>query len=615
MQSKEAQNPLYYLFSKAWRFSAGNRKMVVTFWTLFVIANAITLLFQPFIWAKMIDVIQKGGITEATIGTLFLLLALTIVVDIAFWTFHGPGRLIERANAFKVRANYRKHLLQGVMALPMEWQADHHSGDTIDKVEKGAGGLYSFSEGSFEVISAIVQLAISYAVLAYFSIPAAGIVFAMVLLTCYIIMRFDRVLVGQYIELARAENRVSEGVFDALSNITTVIILRVERLVFETIAHKIEKPYGLFKKNARISELKWFLVSMCATTMTVSVLGLYFWQHARGGEVVLVASVYLLINYLGRITELFFKFAYMYGELLERKAKVMNAEEVAKDFREENLADHVLPRDWRRLEVEGVQFSYQNSEGTELHLNNVSLSLARGERIALVGESGSGKTTLLKVMRDLYHPERMRLCVDGKDIPHGFAGIREAIALVPQDPEIFGTTILENITLGAEHDMDFVHKFTDMACFTEVALHLPKKFDSSIKEKGVNLSGGQQQRLALARGLLACDDKDIVLLDEPTSSLDTGTEMKVYQNIFREFDGKTIVASVHRLHLLPLFDRICVFDEGRIVGVGTLAELLVSCPLFAELWRTYHEHKHKRPKAKTRASDEVTLATLEVPLS
>ena len=94
--------------------------------------------------------------------------------------------------------------------------------------------------------------------------------------------------------------------------------------------------------------------------------------------------------------------------------------------------------------------------------------------------------------------------------------------------------------MGAEYDIDLVRQFTDMACLTDVIENLPRKFDSSIKEKGVNLSGGQQQRLALARGLLACHNKDIVLLDEPTSSIDSVNEMQIHRNIFRAFAGKTI---------------------------------------------------------------------------
>jgi ABC-type multidrug transport system fused ATPase/permease subunit len=206
--------------------------------------------------------------------------------------------------------------------------------------------------------------------------------------------------------------------------------------------------------------------------------------------------------------------------------------------------------------------------------------------VALIGETGSGKTTFLKIVRDLYHPQESTLMVDGQMVPNGFEGISRAITLVQQNPEIFARTIWENVTMGAEYDKDFVLQFTDMACFTDVVECLPKGFESSIKEKGVNLSGGQQQRLALSRGLLACHDKDIVLLDEPTSSLDTITGIAIYQNIFRGFKEKTIISTVHQLQLLPFFDRICIFDNGQIIAFGTLTELLTSCPKFISLWET-----------------------------
>jgi len=558
---------------------------------MFIVAETISLLFYPLVMAKIMNVLQKQGVTAANIRFLLELLALTLVNNLVFWSLHGPGRLIERANAFKARVNYRKYLLRGIMTLPMEWHVDHHSGDTIDKIEKGATALFQFSESSFEVIYALVQLAVSYAMLVYFSRSAAYIVFAMMCLTAWITMRFDRVLIGQYRELNHAENNISESVFDAISNITTVIILRVERLVFEAIVRKVEKPYELFKRNNRISETKWFLTSVCCAMMTALVLGAYFWHNVGVAQGILMGNIYILMKYLDKIGELFFKFTGMYGDILQRKAKVLNAEELTRDFRTENFTNHVLPKDWKQLRIDGLSFSYQNGDNANLHLDNVSLGIDRGERIAFIGESGSGKTTCLKVMRDLYHPRSITLSVDGKVLPQGFEGISRAIALVPQNPEIFATTILENITLGAEYDPAFVRRFTDMACFTDVVESLPHGLDSSIKEKGVNLSGGQQQRLALARGLLACHDKDIILLDEPTSSIDTANEMSIYQNIFREFGGKTIISSIHRLHLLPLFHRIYFFSDGQIIASGSLNELLLTCPEFQGLWQQYHESR------------------------
>jgi ABC-type multidrug transport system fused ATPase/permease subunit len=581
-------NPLRYLFSKTWHYSAGSRHHIVWYWSMFIVAESLSLLAGPLIMAKILDVIQKQGITTESIKFLFELLALGFVIKIIFWFIHGPARVIERANAFKARMNYRKYLLKGVMTLPMEWHVEHHSGDTIDKIEKGTNALFQFSEDSFEVIYAFVQLGISYGMLVYFSHSAAYIVLAMIIVTVWITMRFDKVIIDQYRELNRSENRISESVFDAVSNITTVIILRVERLVFEAIVRKVEKPYTLFYRNSSLNEMKWFLTSICCNLTMAFVLGAYFWHCIGMSQGILIGNVYILMKYLDNISNLFQKFTSMYGDILQRKSRVMNAEELSTDFKAQNFTNHVLPKNWQRLSVEGLNFSYHGEEGY-LHLEDVWLSFARGERIAFVGESGSGKTTFLKIMRDLYHPRSMSLSVDGTELSQGFEGISRAIALVPQNPEIFATTIRENITLGAEYDPAFVQRFTDMACFTDVVDGLPHGLDSSIKEKGVNLSGGQQQRLALARGLLACHDKDIVLLDEPTSSVDTANEMRIYQNIFREFTGKTIISSIHRLHLLPLFHRICFMSGGQIVASGSLNELLSACPEFQGLWEQYHE--------------------------
>lgn len=583
-------NPLVYLFSKVWEHSVGNRKNIVLFWSMFAVAETLELFVGPLIWAKIMNVIQEQGITQASIRVLLLLLGLTLLKELTFWAFHGPARVLECANAFKARINYRRFLLGGVMMLPMEWHAEHHSGDTIDRVEKGTNALFRFSEDSFLVIYGIVSFLGSYAVLVYFSRPAAYIVFGMVLLSALITVQFDRVLVQQYRELNRAENKVSESVFDAISNITTVIILRVEKLVFSAIMRKVEEPYALKNLNNKINECKWFLTNVCCSLMTIAVLSVYFLQNVGTTRGVLVGSVYLLIRYLDKISDLFFRFTSMYGDVIQYRAKVANAEELSDDFVAESFANHVLPKSWKHLDIKELNFAYANG-GEELNLQGVNLSIARGERIAFVGESGSGKTTLLKVMRDLYHPNSLELVVDGAPIPAGFEGISRAIALVPQNPEIFATTIRENITLGADHELEFVRCFTDMACFTEVADGLPHGFDSSIKEKGVNLSGGQQQRLALARGLLACHDKDIVLLDEPTSSLDTTNEMRVYQNIFEAFRDKTIISSVHRLHLLPMFDRIYFFDGGRITASGCLRDMLSSCQEFQRLWQQYHDHQ------------------------
>lgn len=579
LTKNEDTNPLLYLFGKMLEYSPGNKKRVFQFWGMFMCENIIALIADPLIIAALFSIITNEGITEGNYATLLLLLSATLLVDVVYWSFHGPARVMERVNAFSVRAAYRKHLLKGMLTLPLKWHTDHHSGESIDKIEKGATALYNFSDGSFETIQAIMTLVISYGMLVYLSPSSALIVCIMFFLSVWITMRFDKVIMVQYKALNREENIVSESVFDAISNITTVIILRVEQLVFKAIVHKVERSIDLYKNNCIRIEAKWFLTNMMCGIMTVLVLGTYFFQNIGMDKGALAGTLYLLFRYLQEVGDLFYRFTMKYGDILNKRAKVGNSEELSQDFIEEGFTNHTLPANWKTLSIENLTFSYENGEGP-LHLEDISLSFEKGERIALVGETGSGKTTFLKVLRDLYHPRNMTLSVDGIPLPEGFQSICRAIALVPQNPELFATTICENITLGAEYDEDLVNKYIKMAQFEDVVSKLPHGLETSIKERGVNLSGGQQQRLALARGLLACHDKDIVLLDEPTSSLDPATEMRVYKNIFEAFKGKTIISTVHRFHLLSYFDKIYLFDKGRIIASGTHSELVASSEKF-----------------------------------
>ena len=146
MQDARNGNPLRYLFAKTWQYSAGRRKHIVWYWIMFIVANTVTMIFSPILIATILDMTQKQGVTTANINLLTLLLLAIVGADMVFWSLHGPARVIERMNAFDVRSAYHKHLLRGVLGLPMDWHTEHHTGNTIDKIGKGISGLFNFSE-------------------------------------------------------------------------------------------------------------------------------------------------------------------------------------------------------------------------------------------------------------------------------------------------------------------------------------------------------------------------------------------------------------------------------------------------------------------------------------
>ena len=543
---------------------------------------------QPLVFAYFLNSIQKNGITKENILTLFSALLLFLLCELGSWAFWGPGRIIEQDTAFTIKKNYKEYLLRGVMALPLSWHTDHHSGDTIDKVEKGTNAIFYFSESTFEFIDAFIRIIISFVALIFLDLYSAIVVIVTSLFIFYIMIYYDKMIIPGYSIVNKLENKTSAKIFDIISNITTVIILRIENLVFKSISKAIDLPFSQLRKNNINNEFKWFWAAVLGQSSIVIALAIYLFSNISTGKVILVGSIYILYSYASRVRETFFSFAHLYNRAVRWKSNIINAEEISKDFMQTALLeDRYLPKKWQHISINNLSFSYHDEEGAELHLNDVNVDFERGSKIAVIGESGGGKTTFLKLFRGLYMPKQINLMIDKKQFAEDFNLISDSISLIPQDPEIFSTTIRENITLGVDYTDREIKKFMDMAAFSDVLKRLPKGLESNIVEKGVNLSGGEKQRLALARGLLASKDKDIILLDEPTSSVDFHNELYIYENIFASFPKKTVISSIHRLHLLSLFDEIFFFKDGKIITRGTLEELKTNSPEFMSLWDKY----------------------------
>lgn len=579
---KIRENVIAYLFSQMWKYSRGNRKIVILFWTLSSMAGMTALIIEPFFVSRIMNSIQEhNGVDSSNFYTLLGYLAGTVLVTIVFWLFHGPSRVMEMSNAFGVRRSYRDHFLRGILGLPMQWHTDHNSGETIDRVEKGTTALYSFSEDTFEIIDAFTRFIVSFVVLTCFSFTAGIIALFFIIISIIITVRIDRTLVANYALTSKAENATATTIFETLSNISTVITLRVEKLVHGGIMDSIDKQRALQDRTVRLNEFKWFLTSlMCSLTM-FTVLAHYLWTKFSSGSAVLYGSVFLLHSYLSGMGHVFFRFTGTYSNLVRQRVRAANAEGIAKDFKEGELDTRVLPSNWQDIEIRGLNFAYPETD--KQHLNDVCLRLQRGQKVAFVGHSGGGKSTMLKLMRGLYQPISGAIVLDGKDCAGGFQDFGDSVALLPQTPEIFNETIRYNLTLGAQYTDDQINMALRVSCLEDVVNRLPKGLESSIKEKGVNLSGGEVQRLAVARGLLASIGKGIVLLDEPTSSLDALNERMVFDRLVREMGGRLIVCATHKLQILDRFDVVVVFDGGRVVGMGTPAELLENCPAYKRL--------------------------------
>lgn len=586
-------NPFLYLPGKTWQYAKGKRSILILFIIFFVFANLLVLA-EPLLVGYILSQIQEQGIHPENATSLIGLLSWIIIFKFGTWMFHGPARVMEMNLAFWIRATYKKFLLDGVLHLPLSWHTDHHSGDTIDRINKGSEALYSFSSSVFLLIEMFTRGIGACIILAFFHLPSLLMIFVSIVLTIATTQFFDKKIVQREKELNRYSNRISAKIFDVISNITTVIVLRAEEVVSTVFWKTLLLPKPTFFSYTIINESKWFLISMYVSITTFLIIASYIWQQTLLTEAIVIGNIYILFQYVGRISEMFFRITYMYGDLIHQSTSIMNSEELSDEFARHPHPPQISMKPWQHIEIRDLAFHY-GSMGQEADLELPEVHIYKGERIAFVGESGSGKTTFLKLLRGLYPIQKGSIQLDQQILPDGFANISSHVGLLPQDPELFNTTIEENITFGVEYERDAIMRVMNMAAFTQVAERLPHQLASEIQEKGVNLSGGEKQRLAISRGLLSSQDCEIILLDEPTSSVDGSNELFIYKTIFEEFKEKTIISSIHRLHLLSLFDRIMYFSHGKLIASGTLDEIKATSEDFCLLWKKYHESAQNNP--------------------
>ena len=247
-----------------------------------------------------------------------------------------------------------------------------------------------------------------------------------------------------------------------------------------------------------------------------------------------------------------------------------------------------LPPLKSEIAYRGVAFAYTNGRQV---LQDIDLTVGRGEVVALVGPSGAGKSTLLNLLPRFYEVSAGAILIDGEGIRNAtLASLRDQIGVVTQQTILFNDTVRHNVAYGnLTATEDEIIAALKAAYAFDFVTSLPDGLDTVIGEQGVRLSGGERQRLAIARALLK--DSPILILDEATSSLDSESEREVQQALDRLITGRTTLVIAHRLSTVRGAQRIVVLDEGRIVETGTHADLLQKDGLYCRLYEMQFAHE------------------------
>jgi len=578
------------LYATLWRHAEGRRRQVVLFVVLLVMAQVVRLTI-PWFFGEAVNALQTSGMEGIARARNDLLLMLA-AVGVA-WTMHGPARIVERFTALVVRERFADALHVKALALPVRWHEQHHSGETLHRMTRATSSLSSFAQSQFIYLQNTVSVVGPIAALFLVSRATGAAALAGYAAIGFFVVRIDAFMVRLVREENRAERRYNSALVDCLGNIATVLTLRLQEPMRKMLRSRLLEVFAPLRRNIVFNEVKWGGIDLLNGGMRTGLVALYAWLdwHQRG--TISVGTAVMVHQYSQQVGNVVANMAMHWNDLVRQKTEVADVDPIFTSPAR-SLDAAAVPEGWREISVEGVRFVHPRAGAGQPALDDVSVELRRGERIALVGASGAGKSSLLRVLAGLVDAERVSISVDGKLDPQ-LKHLGAVSVLLPQDPAVFESSVRENLTMGLSYRQSDIERASELAGFTSVIAQLPQGWGTLISERGVNLSGGQKQRLALARALLAAKDVGLVLLDEATSSVDASTEAEIYDRLMSAFAGACIVSSVHRLHLLARFDTVVLMEQGRVIDSGTPDEVKQRRPeLFA--------HSAMQSVAETRAA-------------
>jgi len=553
-----------------------------------IIISVIDLIF-PIITNKVLreiipstefngDVIMKIIISIGIILTVFYFVRFILSYIIGYY-----GHIM----GIRIETDMRRDLFKKFQELDYQYFDDKKTGTLMTNLTTHLHDVSEMSHHAPEdLFISLIMLVGSFTYLVFFANPYLTIIVFvfLIMLVMYSVSR-RRKMMASFREARNAQGELNAKVESSLSGIRLTKAFNNEKYEIDKFKG-INKLYcdargGTFKQIGLFGSGNDLFVNL--TNLALLVFGAIFILNDWGVDYIDLTTYFLYVNFLIKpITRLTasmeqiqqgFSGIEKFHSIMTIEPKIVNNEGIIK---EEFVGD---------VEFKDVSFSYLNDE-TKYVLNNLSLSIEHGKKIAIVGETGVGKTTISKLIPRFYDVDNGEVLVDGVNVKeYNLNNLRNAIGHVEQDVFIFYGTIKENIMYGKpDASMEEVIEAAKKARIHDFIMSLDDGYDTLTGERGIKLSGGQKQRVAIAR--LFLKSPKILILDEATSSLDNITEKLIQESFDELAKDKTTIVIAHRLSTIKNSDEIIVIGKNGIIERGKHEELILSDGYYASLYNS-----------------------------
>ncbi len=562
-----------------WPHIREHKRILIIIAVVSLVASGLALL-QPLVLQGLINTVGSGG---AIGSSLWLLIGLTLGTA----GFSAAQSFLLRRTAEGVVLGTRKTLVWHLFHLPIVEFDRRRVGDLISRVGADTTLFRQvITSGLFDIVSSVLMFFGAMALMATIDVTLLLITLGAIAVGTAAVLTLGMAMRRASL---RAQNNVGDmtaAVERALGAIRSVRAAGATERESERVGEEATKVYRQGVQLAALGAFVQPIMSICIQGAFVIVLGYGGYRVVTGvmqiGDLVafllyLFALVMPLGSAIGAFTTIQSGLA-----ALDRMQEVLNLPLENADEASLPARPKTLPAADSILSFEHVGFAYENGPPV---LEDVSFTVERGSRTAIVGPSGAGKSSILSLIERFYDPASGRVLFDGIDVTTiRRSDLRRGIAYVEQEAPVLAGTLADNLRLAAPDatDAELLNAMeevglTSLTERTEAGLAMP------VGDGGVLLSGGQRQRLAWARAFLA--GGDLLLLDEPTSSVDSRTEAALQDALRKVGQNRTVLVVAHRLATVADSDKIIVLEAGRVVATGTHAELLKSSPLYNELAR------------------------------